>query len=436
MIKSNYTISFRTNENIVAFNSFSGALVKIPFDKEEMFNFYLLNPDDLYPEDLEADFKRNMVYGGFLSEVNQLEMLKIAHLRSKYNTSFVLGMTLMPTQWCNFRCPYCYEDLKNIFMNERIQNRIIEYIDFNIKELKKDTIYINWYGGEPLLNPDVIKKINSYCITLEKEKKIKFLSRIITNGYLLNEDMIKLLQSLKISSFQITVDGCKNTHNKRRILSDGGHTYDAIMENIKILTEYYSKGDINIRVNVDQSMIDKFDLFLSEIESSGLKEKISLYIAPVIPTKNYNTCLSNNEFNEYYFTLLEHAAKRGFYLYNYPKPTSIVCMADAFDGGIAIDSEGNIYKCWENVGDEKNRVGHIDRAPKDIFMKSTDEKCNFYKWINNDVFDDKECVECALLPICLGGCPAHRLRVDKQCSLYKEKIVHHLALFYDNLKRK
>ena len=112
-------------------------------------------------------------------------------------------MTIAPTRECNFACPYCYEpDRDVVYMSDKTEKNIISFMK---RFPKVDRIIITWYGGEPLLAFDRILSMNTKIADL----KIPYESIIITNGYLLNQEVIDRLEELKTGRIQITLDGCE-----------------------------------------------------------------------------------------------------------------------------------------------------------------------------------------------------------------------------------
>ena len=137
------------------------------------------------------------------------------------------------------------------------------YIKFTLESAELSgakNIFINLFGGEPLINMNVgfyiLEKVKSYC----DENKIGFSSGIITNGTLLDIKNIEKLHSFNCQSVQVTLDGVKEVHNRRRMYADGKGSFDEIINTIRILNE---RNDIYhvIRINIDKTNInDAYDL--------------------------------------------------------------------------------------------------------------------------------------------------------------------------------
>ena len=111
-------------------------------------------------------------------------------------------------------------------MTQDVINKTIEYI--NDKTEKAKSIYISWYGGEPLLRPDIIGNITK---GINREGK-QYQAAIVTNGYFLDKEMAIFLKEHNVTHAQVTVDGPPDIHNRRRCLPDGSDTFFKILKNV------------------------------------------------------------------------------------------------------------------------------------------------------------------------------------------------------------
>src|SRR5699024_5938565 len=121
-----------------------------------------------------------------------------------------------PTLSCNFGCPYCYEEPKSGFMSEEVQKSILDMITEAAKR-RKD-ISVTWYGGEPLIAKDIIFNMSEKIINICEENDCDYSSYIVTNGYLVTDEIIENFKKYKITGAQITIDGPPEIHNSRRFL--------------------------------------------------------------------------------------------------------------------------------------------------------------------------------------------------------------------------
>jgi uncharacterized protein len=186
---------------------------------------------------------------GILISDNQDELAELEFLenKTKYQTD-QLNMMVVVTNACNFRCEYCVQEheIKNLSSNA--EHNILEFIKNNAKI--KRNITISWFGGEPLLKFADIKRMLHKACQYGDEYGCKITSDITTNGYLLNEQNIREMKQLNVKSIQITIDGDRESHNKRRYLAGAGETYDKIKENLIKVSE--QNIFVILRINIDE----------------------------------------------------------------------------------------------------------------------------------------------------------------------------------------
>ena len=437
---SRYNKILNTEDNKkIAFNSMSCALAEVD---ESFFDIYN-NIDKLVYEDLDAktkDLVDNMLEGGYIIQdsSDELKMIKYKHLTSKFNSN-TLGLTIAPTLDCNFACPYCYETPKKGFMSEEVQNSIIDMIEKRVK--KVNAISVSWYGGEPLLGKDIVLSLSDRIVNICNENNIEYSAFMITNGFLLNEELIDKLKKLKVTGYQITIDGPPRIHNERRRLrGEKRDTFNKLIENIKILKA--KNLDVNIRVNVDSTNIEYIDELLDILKENELNDLI-FHFGHVktdysdVCNSIKATCLNDREYADFDFECRKKLLDKGFTnesMEYYPSLKSNYCGADCVSSYV-IDAEGYMYKCWTDVGKEEYSIGNVISFGEN----GQDEK----SWMNNinyllwSPFEFKECRECWLLPICMGGCPGNGMKNDNKpkCGKWKYTIEKSLISKYKSCNK-
>jgi len=146
---------------------------------------------------------------------------------------------------------------------------------------------------------------------LAGENHVKYSSNIVTNGYLLDGDVAEELKGYGVHHAQITLDGSKTTHNKRRPLKGGGPTFSRILSNIAAASKHL---DIAIRVNVDKRNQHEAIEVVNTLKSLGVyPDKVSCYISPVSPSDAgvRSPCHTNTEFADFAMTMLQDACIQG-----------------------------------------------------------------------------------------------------------------------------
>ena len=158
-----------------------------------------------------------------------------------------LGLTIMPTEGCNFRCPYCYEDHENAQITPEMVSAIKNFLKDQIPTVQE--VNLSWFGGEPTLCPEVVLEISSFAQSFaEKLKGIKFSSSMTTNGYLLSKEMFLKYHACGIRHYQITLDGFK--HDETRYLASKQGTLKTILSNLKEIKNLSSEYKIILRRNI------------------------------------------------------------------------------------------------------------------------------------------------------------------------------------------
>ena len=326
-----------------------------------------------------------------------------------------VGLTICPTMGCNFDCPYCFENHRAGKMSADVQDDVVALAERMLEASDSKNLSITWFGGEPLLAPDVIESLSKRLMALVEERGGEYHAGIITNGYLLTQEIVKMLDECKVTSAQVTIDGMREAHDATRHLAGGGPTFDRIIENLRAPIPF----KVDIRHNVHASnrdQIDELEAFVNKLaEESG--NKLHYYPAPVSGS--------------------EVADERG-------KQVDLLCGGTDAEVGIrqdahrfmpgrghycgaqsiwivGIDDRGNLQKCWESVDKPELSFGTAhDWDPKNP-LETASRPDNLTKYLNtaNPVPDD-ECRECVWLPLCAGGCPQKRLFANRACVPYKD----------------
>lgn len=145
----------------------------------------------------------------------------------------IFMVTLMPTEGCNFRCPYCYEDHHAVSMTRDTLDRIEEYITAQAPRYKQ--VILAWFGGEPTLCKDTVLEVSNIVQNLQKQYGFHYAANMTTNGYLLNDKLFRQFYQAGITSYQITIDGWN--HDKTRPHVSGKGTLQTIINNLASLSK-------------------------------------------------------------------------------------------------------------------------------------------------------------------------------------------------------
>lgn len=335
-----------------------------------------------------------------------------------------LELTINPTLHCNFACAYCFEANKPpVYMTDFVEDRLVEFVK-NMKHIQ--AIHITWFGGEPLMAFDRVISITNRI----KKLGINYTSSMITNGYLLSDKIIDTLENLNISKLQITVDGLADIHNKRRPLVSGAETFDKIIENIDKIKNKNSNYNIGIRVNVDETNASNF---INTFRFFYQRYKGNICVSPGFVTNESNCtaadCIFNREKKAKF--LMDQYKLYGINLMGlYPAEDRYECpIRNPFH--LVIGPEGEIYKCWNDVGNSEKIVGSLMNKEK------VNHRLLTRYYTAGDPLDDPNCQNCFHFPICGGGCPYIRIENEFNnektdvCDYMKDNISKFLELHYE-----
>lgn len=358
----------------------------------------------------------------FASQVIDTRLMIQDIYRNVPLSSFII----LPTTGCNARCFYCFEQGAKVSnMTEQTAHDVADFI----KRKGAENIGITWFGGEPLINQ---KAIDIICKDL-KENNIKFTSRMITNGYLFDEETIKkAIESWNLKKVQITLDGTEAIYNKIKdyVYKDVSSPFIKVLNNI----ESALKADINIRIrlNMDKyNMVDLFDLSKLLVERFNKYQNCSIYVARLYEDFCSNDIVKSTEERH---KLTDETVKLQLFINkNMPKVifdkstaelgNSNSCMASN-DSSVMIVPDGHLGKCEHYI--DSDFYGSIYSDEIDL------EKIARYK---ERAPLGPMCEDCEFRSLCLrlkccNGAPKHCDEFDKKAI--KTRLTLRMANIYKN----
>jgi len=381
------------SSEVILFNTLNGSLISLPLKELNQLK------EKLSKQDIDSennDDIRMLNELGFLESDNKDSKKNLANwFREVQNDAESLNLTIVTTLACNFNCPYCvqgtYHPTSN--MNEVTIKGIFDFIinEFTYKPFRK--LFVTYYGGEPLLNINVIrffqKQLESFCV----KNNVTFQSHLITNGSLLNH-FKNDLKELKINSLKVTLDGTPEYHNKTRSYKNGNPSFDDIISAL----EQIPKGiDIHIGSNFQDNNFDGINELPELLFNSKLYSKIKQFNSkPVL--EPYKITLPNTSqlacqvFSDKtlgrWKTIQDKCDKLCFKTINY---TNKFLCSYYLKRDVTISPNGEIYPCPSFMDSTDNCLGTI------YDKQSLLERCP-------DIPIDNYCINCTYLPLCGGGC--------------------------------
>jgi len=298
-----------------------------------------------------------------------------------------LELILLPTEQCNFRCRYCYEDFADGRMADAVVTGIKNLLAARAPDL--DDLRVSWFGGEPLLNRHAISEISRFCLELARARAgLSYRGSITTNASMLDHATLAELVSWGIGHYQITLDGPEELHDQTRVTRTGKGTFDAIWRNLLAARDTAFAVKVAIRlhyrresytelfplidmINAEFVGDDRFEVLLKAVTRLGgaADDKIR----PV-------TALDKRA--------IEQELARRLRLPVVSGDGPYVCYA-ADANSLVIRANGEINKCTVALRDDINRIGRLNADGS-----LTVDQGKFRQWIEPLLSGDPGRMEC------------------------------------------
>jgi uncharacterized protein len=415
MKESYYNIWARTQAGYTVYNAVSGLLIRLTDSEYHGLQEFIGGKDDVPCPD---GLLRQLVLGRMLinDQSNEAD-----GLQRRYNTGRCddtsMGLTIVTSLGCNFDCPYCFEAKHPSIMSALVQHQLLQLISDRMPRLR--SLAVTWFGGEPLVGKKALLNLSDELIALCDTHNVQYGATIVTNGYHLDESTSRELLSRRVHAAQVTIDGPPEVHDKMRPLIGGGGTFSRIIHNLKKACTIL---DVTVRVNLDSRNYREIERLLTILANEGLADRISVYPGHIVLTNigagaaaaSYRVCsLSRPEFAKIERDFFAIAERLGFCRGRFVEPRATPCTAvRAHD--LVVGSDGELYKCWDSVGNPTEVVGHLS----DYANVNT----RIHKWLDYNPFSNEECLNCKALPVCMGGCAFYAMTkgtYDQRCDTFR-----------------
>lgn len=305
------------------------------------------------------------------------------------------GMVAVLTRRCNLACPYCFEggQAPEGDMSEETADLLAAMIEreYLAKGWRVD---MDFYGGEPLLRPDLIRRIAE---PLRAAGGGLFHGNMVSNGTLLNRAVMTDLAALGIESVKVTLDGPPRVHDRYRPYGGGGGSFHDILRG---MGEVVDLMKIHVGGNVTRETWREYPALLDLLLAEGFTpDRLgTVRFTPAVGGRGSGAlphfaegCATCEEpwLAEAELALREELMKRGF---GVPKPGPFSCMIE-LESDLAVDADGRCYKCPAFMGHEGYAVGDLRAG-----FSPTAPSYGY------DIWRREECLDCSWLPLCFGGC--------------------------------
>jgi len=351
------------------------------------------------------------------------------------NSCVIKALCLHIAHTCNLNCSYCFASQgkyqgERALMSFETGKRALDFLIENSGT--RHNLEVDFFGGEPLMNWQVVKDLVKYARSIEKEHNKNFRFTLTTNGILIDDDVIDFCNK-EMDNVVLSLDGRKEVHDKFRVNYEGKGSYDTILPKFKKFVEkrgeksYYMRGTFTHH-NTDFTN----DIF--HMADLGFTE---LSMEPVVCSPNDPSALTDEDLPvlfEQYEILAKEMIKRkkngnGFTFYHYMIDLKNgPCIYKRISGCgsgteyMAVTPWGDLYPCHQFVGDEKYKLGDIFNGITNTEIQDEFRQCNAYS--------RPDCKNCWAKLYCAGGCAANSYHATGKvsgiyeygCELFKKRI--------------
>ncbi|MBE6620070.1 MAG: thioether cross-link-forming SCIFF peptide maturase [Ruminococcaceae bacterium] len=353
----------------------------------------------------------------------------------KNNSKVIKALCLHVSHTCNLNCSYCFASQgkyqgDRALMSFEVGKQALDFLIANSGSRRN--LEVDFFGGEPALNFDVVKQLVEYARRIEKEHNKNFRFTYTTNGMVLTDDMIDFLNK-ECHNVVLSLDGRKEVNDRFRVDYAGRGSYDVIVPNFKRLVEkrggkgYYVRGTFtHHNTDFTSDIIHMADLGFTELS-----------MEPVVCSPDDPCALTAEDLPvicEQYELLAKEMIKRKkegrpftFYHYmldlkNGPCIYKRITGCGSGTEYMAVTPWGELYPCHQFVGDKKYSLGDIWNGVKNVEAQDQFRQCNAYA--------RAECRDCWARLYCSGGCAANAYHAtgsingiyEYGCELFKKRI--------------
>lgn len=274
-----------------------------------------------------------------------------------------LQLIILPTEACNFRCVYCYESFSLGKMPREIVLAVKRHLTRRFQELQ--SLQLSWFGGEPLLAIDVIEEICAHVAELRvSHPQCGFSSDVTTNASLLTPSVFEHLCELGVNTYQISFDGAREEHDKRRIQANGSPTFDRIWGHLMAMRQSKRGFRAIVRLHLDAENVRSVERFIADFRREFTSDsRFTLFIRPVSKLGGPNDArlpvLDHDKALEIAHQLSLDCEKVGVPSRTMAKASKApICYASQLNSWV-VRSDGRLGKCTVALDSPTNDIGRL-----------------------------------------------------------------------------
>ena len=336
---------------------------------------------------------------------------------------------------CNLACKYCFAEEgeyhgRRALMSFEVGKKALDFLVANSGS--RVNLEVDFFGGEPLMNWDVVKQLVQYGRSIEKENHKKFRFTLTTNGVLLNDEIIQFLNK-EMSNVVLSLDGRKEVNDRMRPFRTGKGSYDLIVPKFQQLAESRNQTNYYVRGTFTRNNLD-FSEDVKHFADLGFKQ---MSIEPVVGPDEDPYSIREQDLpkimEEYDKLALEYIKRekegKGFNFFHFmidleQGPCVYKRLSGCGSGTeyLAVTPWGDFYPCHQFVGNEEFLMGNVDDG---IVRNDIAEEFG-----NCNVYSKEKCRNCFARFYCSGGCAANSYNFhgtihdayDVGCEMQKKRV--------------
>lgn len=336
---------------------------------------------------------------------------------------------------CNLACQYCFAEEgeyhgKRELMSYEVGKKALDFLVANSGNRRN--LEVDFFGGEPLMNFQVVKDLVAYGRSLEKEHDKNFRFTLTTNGVLLDDDIMEFANK-EMGNVVLSIDGRKEVHDRMRPFRRGAGSYDLIVPKFQKFAESRHQDKYYVRGTFTHNNLD-FSKDVLHLADLGFKQ---ISVEPVVAQDTDSYAIREEDLpqlmEEYENLALEMVRRHGtgedFNFFHFMIDLEGgPCVAKRLSGCgsgteyLAVTPTGDLYPCHQFVGNTDFLMGNVDDGVVNTDLRDEFKSCNVYA--------KEKCRECFARFYCSGGCAANSYNFhgdihnayDIGCALQKKRV--------------
>ncbi len=415
---SRYTFRLPVPGGFALFNGSTGSVLRLQGPDAAELSALLSGPRVLLPGGMFGDeLTARLVHSGFLlgADFDEVAVVRKRYWAARRNAPVVLVITT--TMDCNLGCYYCYESRSPDALRVTDVGELVGVARERLGRQGKRSLHVDWYGGEPMMNLEFLEEASLALQALCAAEGISYHASAISNGTHWPEDVGSFVARHRIRQVQISFDGLKANHDRRRRYrpayrpSPDASSFDRASA---LVGELLQHTRVDVRYNADPGNADDFAGFLEHARQQGWFDapcRCVVMPARLAAYTDRSAFMRRHQLGHEQFEVLEAGARRTLPVLaqdepdtvgGFPHPKTSVCGALASDSAV-VGADGLEYRCGLQVGEAHRAIGRFDTTGVQEAFPDRD-------WW--DAFDPTtlpSCSRCSFLPLCWGGCPKRHL---------------------------